>query len=605
MVRYNLTMTKLPAYRQVFFRYLKLLLISVLIVVEILNISFMPNTLALDLNSSDEIAKEIEKLSRDLKSSQDATVPLEQKLKSLNGQITSIQTKINKLTSNIGLAEKQIKQKEADLDKQKKILAATVRSYYIKTFVDTPLLTLLSSDNATDVTRELTFRAKTADRDKNLIISITGDITGLKKEKEDLAKEKIKSAGLQASLNKEADFYKKEVSGAKKYQSSLSNQIVSLTARQNEILAQKLGSLNLPSSLGAGPLSCTDDRKLDPGFGNAFAFFTFGIPHRVGMNQYGAWGRAKAGQSAEQILQAYFQNFEFQTGKENETIKVNGKNEFGQTFDNETMSIEEYMKHVHEMPTSWTDNDSAALKAQAIAARSYALKIMQDKGYILPSQSDQVIKKEVNSSNWINAVEATKGKIMTNGGSPIKAWFASTSGGYTFTSADVCGGNTAWTKRLRDTNGDIGSFDELLSKSYDKDSKCLYAAQGYRSQYGNSAWLKSEEVADIVNTLLLVKSDSSSAEHLYQTDKSNPAGTDNWDANKVKDELKSKGGSPYGSVSSVSIDWDKSIGVVNTITINGDAGSQNFSGREFKDRFNLRAPANIQIVGGLFNVEKK
>jgi len=41
------------------------------------------------------------------------------------------------------------------------------------------------------------------------------------------------------------------------------------------------------------------------------------------------------------------------------------------------------------------------------------------------------------------------------------------------------------------------------------------------------------------------------------------------------------------------------------INFSGDAGSRNFNGKIFKDYFNIRAPANIAIVGPLFNVEKR
>ena len=194
----------------------------------------------------------------------------------------------------------------------------------------------------------------------------------------------------------------------------------------------------------------------DPGFGAGFAFFTFGIPHHVGLNQYGALGRANAGQSAEEIIKAYYQNIEITGGKEGEKVIVGCEketstnrcqhNEFGQQFNHETMNIEEYLKHIYEMPTKWPE---AALQAQAMAARSYALRVYSEKGWLAPSQADQVVKKELNNDRWISAVNATRGKVITSGGQPIKAWFASTAGGYTFTSGDVWGGNTAWTKRVQ------------------------------------------------------------------------------------------------------------------------------------------------------------
>jgi hypothetical protein len=141
----------------------------------------------------------------------------------------------------------------------------------------------------------------------------------------------------------------------------------------------------------------------------------------------------------------------------------------------------------------------------------------------------------------------------------------------------------------------------LNSSSYDKDSPCFYAAQGWRSEYGNSAWLKSEEVADIVNTLNLIKRDPSVAEHLYQVDKPNPAGTDTWSMDRVKQELQTHNIIPLNSVNNVSISADFSSGRATTVTVDG----QSFTAQEFKDRFNLRAPANIQIVGPLYNIEKK
>jgi SpoIID/LytB domain protein len=393
-----------------------------------------------------------------------------------------------------------------------------------------------------------------------------------------------------------------EVKKAKAYQSDLTNKIAQLSAKQQQLIAEKLGSLNLPTSLGGGNLNCTDDRKLDPGFSNAYAFYTYGIPHRVGLDQYGAYGRAKAGQSAEDILRAYFDNFDFVTGKEGETVKVNGKNEFGQEFNNESMNVEEYLKHLYEMPTSW---DNKALEAQAIAARSYALSEMRTKGFVYPSQSDQVVKKELNAQSWISAVEATKGKIIAQGGQAVKAWYASTAGGYTFNSGDIWSRNTSYTKRLRDTTGDIGGFEDLKNKAYDRESPCFYSAQGWRAQYAKSAWLKQEEVADIVNVLMLAQKDSGTQNHLSQIDKANPDGTDTWDMEKVKTELRSRGGKPFNSISGVSVSADFGIGKTTNVTINGDAGSQTFSANDFVNYFNLRAPANIQIVGPLFNIEKK
>jgi hypothetical protein len=68
---------------------------------------------------------------------------------------------------------------------------------------------------------------------------------------------------------------------------------------------------------------------------------------------------------------------------------------------------------------------------------------------------------------------------------------------------------------------------------------------------------------------------------------------------------KNKGVNPFSTIFEVSVEWDKGVGKTTKINFSGDAGSQSFDGLEFKNWFNVRAPANIQIIGPLYNIEKK
>ena len=79
------------------------------------------------------------------------------------------------------------------------------------------------------------------------------------------------------------------------------------------------------------------------------------------MNQYGALGRAKAGQNYHQILESYFAGVGFEKRDPNMRIKVQGYGE---------MALDDYLLGIYEMPGSWPIE---ALKAQVVAARSYAL----------------------------------------------------------------------------------------------------------------------------------------------------------------------------------------------------------------------------------------
>lgn len=554
----------------------------------------------------DDISKKIADLQSSLSSSQRATAPFESQLVAMKKQLDGITAQVANTEQDIAQKKKDIDQGYEDLGKQKNVFNKTVRAYYIKSYVFSPLLIFLSSKDAQDATRIIAYQKKGQDQDKAIITTIALKVVDLENRKKALEDEQSRLVVVKQKVDTQKAEIQKLVDGAHAYQATLNTQIAELSAKQQSILSQRLSSLNIPQSAYAGiGGGCSSDltNGKDPGFSPRFGFFTFGVPNRTGLNQYGAKGRAEAGQNAETILKAYY-NADLSTGYNTGiTIHVTGTNEYGQSFD-DNWNIEEYVKHVYEVPASWP---AETLKAQAIAARSYALAYTNNgSGNICPSQSCQVVKRELNAQSWIDAVNATAGQVLTNGGNPVKAWFSSTHGGYVYSSGDIGWNATPHTKSGKDTTTDsINSFDDLKASAYDKASPWFYCDWGSRSAHAGTAWMKSEEVADIANILMLAQKDSGTHEHLYQPDKPNPAGTDTWDPAKVRQELSSRGGSPFSSVSSVSVDWDRGSGRTNSITISGDAGSKTFSGSDFKTYFNLRAPANIQIVGPLFNVEKQ
>lgn len=521
----------------------------------------------------DDITKQLATLSEDLKNK-------EADSQKLNIQLENIKSRVAFLEQEIVKKEKEVKLGEQTLEYQKKLLNERAKSYYknINKNADSFLSLLVAADLSTSL-QNFFYQKTVVDQDRDAIVKIVRYIKNLEDKKASLAREKSGLAVLNAEIDRQSKVLAGEISTTK-------SKIVELTARQQEIIASRISSLNLSRS-AASAIECVDDRKLDPGFGSAFAFYTYGIPHRVGMNQYGAKGRADAGKGYEEILRAYY-NFDSLEKADNVRIRVDGHSG--------DYSLEDYIKRIYEVPESWP---MESLKAQAIAARSFAMAYTNNgAGSICDSQNCQVFQENEKTGAWKDAVNATEGIVMKQGGSPIKAWFSSTDGGYTHTSAEVWGGSTGWTKNIADTSSGVGSFSELNERAYDKESKCFYTAQGSRGEYGKSAWLKPSEVADIANTLLLIKSEPDTGKHLYQTDKPNPDGTDNWDENRVRQEVSN----PFTSVSSVSIGADFGGGRTTTVTVSGNR-TETFSGTEWKDRFNLRAPANISIVGPLYNAE--
>lgn len=517
----------------------------------------------------------------------------------IEAKLISIQTQINVASAKLKITETNIQDRSDKVSTEYLILSAKIREMYIRMRSEPLWISLFSATNMGEVRRELAYRQDTNEADKQMIISFVQEIGQLETDKKNLEVQKAQLATLQSELDKQNEAYQKTIK-------DLSNQIAVLSAKQQAFLDAKLAALNIPLyAISGGGCSSDLTNGKDPGFGGGIGFFTFGVPNRVGLNQYGAWGRAKAGQNDEQILRAYYNFDSISNADTGKTIKVNSGNGINQGGIIWSGSLEDYVKRVYEVPDTWTDNDNAALKAQAIAIRSYVLAATNNGAdSICANQYCQVFKTSAKGGNWESAVNATSGQVMMQGGNPVKAYFSSTHGGYVYATADLSGWSaTSFTKRAVDTpSGSVSSISDLRSNAYDHDSPWFYCDWGARSDYGNTAWLKPEEVADIVNVLLLEKRDSSSQPHLAQIDKPNPDGTDTWSADTVKSKL---GGDAYSTVDSLSVNIDFGIGKTNQVTVSGSGHTDTFSGDEFKTYFNLRAPGNIQIVGPLFNVERK
>ena len=529
-----------------------------------------------DEDKIDDISNTINSLKKDLSSK-------EVNYQNLNTRLTDIKNKISGLEQQIIKKEVEVKKGEEALIYQKELLNERAKSYYKNANKNSNLfLSALVSDDLSASLKKIFYQKSIVDEDKRTIIKVVLYIKNLEEIKKQLEVEKVGLAKLKIEVDKQSQVIAGQISQTK-------TQIATLTARQQQLIASRIAGLNLSRSASSA-IECVDDRNLDPGFGTGFAFYTYGIPHRVGLNQYGAKGRADSGQSYEDILKSYYNYDSFQDM--DARIRVDGHSP--------DYSLEDYVKRIYEMPADW---NMEALKAQAVAARSFAMAYTNNgSGSICDSQDCQVFKDGEKGGRWNEAVDATRGKVMISGGKPIKAWFASTFGGYTHASAEVWGGDTPWTKNFADTSSGVGSFSELNERGYDKESRCFYTAQGSRGEYGKSAWLKPSEVADIANTLLLVKKDSSTTDNLYQPDKSNPTGKENWSADKVKSMLSN----PFNNVTDVrATGVDFGGGRTTEVVVVEGSHEERFSGDEFKNRFNLRAPANISIVGSLFNIEKR
>lgn len=539
----------------------------------------------------DDINKQLADLNKAFEQSVSATKPLESQISSMQKQITGIKQHVTGIEIDLKNKKDSIDKGYENLENKHELLAKAVVSRYINSYYNSPLSLFLSAESASEITDLLAYQRAKTDQDKAVITNLALSITDLEEKSRILKSEQERLLIVKSNLDAQSIKLDQIVTGAKAYQKTLSEQIAALTSKQQEIINARSGSFT--ATIGDSDLA--DDYNASiKGFresapSGTYAIFSFGAhTHRKGMSQYGARGRAQSGQNASSILKAYY-------GKEpvnkdtNGTIKVSGFSE---------MDFEgRYLLGIAEMPSSWHQE---ALKAQAIAARTYAYRYKIDGKEICTTEACQVYN-DGKASNppdaWRQAVEQTKGQVLED----VVTYYASTHGGF----ASPIGWDT--------TDGAGGG--NFIDKTYDKigGSPWLYKAwytKGYSPSSDkcgrSSPWLTSAEMADLVNAAIVLFNGGTNDE----TGRITPVTTSCWGGNPYSiDELKnvsSKYGGGIGSVSGVSV--LQGNGSTNEVIFQTDKGSKSFSGANFKTAFNVRAPGFLSIPQSgfaFYNIERK
>jgi hypothetical protein len=443
---------------------------------------------------------------------------------------------------------------------------------------------------------------------KDEISEITGefeDLTvlkqGLEDEKKELDEQKkdlddshdlllAERAKLQRELNEKynsRNLISRTINGLKSELSDL----------QYHLLVVRQGGTNVNASSVPGS---TDNYSTLAGFranapSNTFAVFSIGAyTHRNGMSQWGAKARAESGgQSYSQILNAYYPGKSIRTG----TVVIGGSSENImtniKTTTYGTLNFEDdYLLRLGEMPEYFP---MEALKAQAIAARTYAVNYTSNgDSTICTSQSCQVVGDTKKTGRWKDAVEATRGKILTDSsGRPFSSQYAAVHGGWSNTSG--------W-----DTTDGTGNGD-WMARAYDSISgvswfyKSWYIPLGSSSTCGRYPWLTQAEMSDIVNSYQVWKKTGGDPRIVPIYDGCHSSGNP-YSYSEMRD-LADK------HVSSVSaVVTSSSNGSTSTITFYTNAGNITMSANEFKTVYNIRAPGNLHIPQSGFvhiNIEKK
>jgi stage II sporulation protein D len=188
-----------------------------------------------------------------------------------------------------------------------------------------------------------------------------------------------------------------------------------LIRRAGVLLAGALAGLALWASAAAGA------------GGSTLVIEGAGDGHGVGMSQDGAYGYAIHGASYQAILAHYYTGTTLGQAPANAVVRVLEGNKVVK------VPLERYVRGVvaAEMPASWP---LAALEAQAIASRTYALTdhAGASRFDVYADTRSQVFEGKAAETATSNAaVAATAGQIVLYAGQPAITYFFASSGGMT------------------------------------------------------------------------------------------------------------------------------------------------------------------------------
>lgn len=542
---------------------------------------------------AESIDEQIANLSKQIADLENSMAPLKKESSDLQSKINSAKSQISKIENQTTELEKQLIEREADLEVQKLLMFQRVKKYYINSKKFSAIALFFSSQGTGNILQQYTWYQSIISQDKKVITDYSTEIAALNKSKSDLEAQKVKLATLKKTMESRFGFLSTEIQKAETAKAVLS-------AKQQALIAEKTAMFNT----SVGDVSSSDDpasrADYNPGFSPAFAAFSFGAPHRKGMSQFGAWGRAKVGQNYETILKAYYGNIRIETINTDGSIKTSiGSLPFESN----------YLVGIAEMPAKWGDEGGfEALKAQAIAARTYALSYTNNlSGTICIDEGCQVYSKTrlASPGKWKEAVEATKGMVIKSNstGNIFSTMYASTAGGATLSYSSS--GHS--TPQIWDTScGNQGCWP---NDSYEKSAGSSWYYKGwYKTRAGNAygrsnPWLNNENFGDIINAVLYY-SKTSDYGHLSQIENCIGSCDGNaWSKDELKRQVSDKGG-PISSINSINVDYSTG-GYTQNVRVSTDKGDFTFSGEMFKTIFNLRSPGAIVIKSSLFNIEKK
>ncbi|GIW58871.1 MAG: hypothetical protein KatS3mg086_156 [Candidatus Dojkabacteria bacterium] len=387
-----------------------------------------------------------ETLENALKELQDTESKLnnqQSELEKLNSEISLIDQQININNVELEVLKKEIEVRKLEKVKREKILEKTLAKNYMDWRAkDTQMEKFLLKNNIDDSEKHWQYDSFFVSIQQEGILSLLEMLQDLKALSSEYDKKLQELQAQNSELEAKKQKLENELLALQNAIYATNNNIVSLQSQQQNIESK------IKNLLEEQKQAFEYERKIleqDPGGGggniNEGEWFFYGSGrdlyqgHGVGMSQWGAHGMALNGFTYDQILIFYYENSYLQGGFSKQ-INVDG---YG------SMDIETYVSGLGEVPnkacgnpdqvqsnpekyviddpnTSWDCWPEEAIKAQVVAARTYAWWYTSVRGSICTTASCQVYSGG-NGKAW--AAQETSGQLVLYNGSPIEAVYSS------------------------------------------------------------------------------------------------------------------------------------------------------------------------------------
>jgi hypothetical protein len=585
--------------------------LSGILVVLIFSVAVVPFVLAVD-----DIDQAIEEMDEEKRAKQGALdeskerqflyeqegLTISERLAALQLDLTNISAEIAAKESALSEKMVQVEEKSQELSAAKVKVEETTLSLY-KASRRSIVEILFSSDGMEELLRQMGFRRfgvgflLTKMRGFHTeFVQIADEYNMLSRESAQLQTTIEELQSQTATLEGERIMYENMVAEESSRQQQLIGEIANITEEQVALIEEKMAATD--SGTSVGEYEDQSEELPTPPFAPAYAVASVGLWHRLGMSQYGAYGRAKAGQTYDQILAAYYNATLVQHYAVPSQIYVSG---YG------WMPFEDqYMKGIAEMPTYWSQSGGyEALKAQAVIARSYALAYTGGGvGHICADAHCQVYYEpkafDVAAAEWHRAVAETQGQVLVDSaGNPIAAYYIMTAGGYTRLPADFdvgWGGYKEYLKRVIDKDASGKAYDGPGYGDCPWYHKVWYCDANNSSKTGcvpdGHPWLTADEMLDLLNSALLPED--------YNAYLSNPS-QGGWSYEQVRNKLAELGISPVADIQDLTL-VNSDEGYTSSVVVHTSGGLREVGGKRFYEVYRLRSRGNLWLKSGLYDI---